>query len=276
MGAARREAPPPSAANPPRREIASPLRQPRRKFTVSQTFESSRNTEIFPALGDPLARQEGRAPRSRSLTSPFAAEVAGARSRRKFSLLQSFEKSENAEILRRHRGAPCLPNVDWDPRGRLPLTTASGVSPLLRNSKVAQSRVCLGPPSRRRSPSDRRFLKSRCFRRRGSQREGLTAKRSGPEMAPQRFEKIESAPGNGMVWEASNPQDLVYGRAADRARLRLTSRKNALLQKKAPNALKLLDAELKLQPRSTARRRGLAGRRPGCFLAAPRDDGWRP
>jgi hypothetical protein len=95
-------------------------------------------------------------------------------------------------------------------------------------------------------------------------------------MAPQRFEKIESAPGNGMVWEASNPQDLVHGRAADRARLRLTSRKNALLQEKAPNALKSLDAELKLQPRSTARRRGLAGRRPGCFLAAPRDDGWRP
>ena len=28
--------------------------------------------------------------------------------------------------------------------------------------------------------------------------EGLTARRSRPEMAPQRFEKIESAPGNGM------------------------------------------------------------------------------
>jgi hypothetical protein len=79
-----------------------------------------------------------------------------------------------------------------------------------------------------------------------------------------------------MVWEASNLQDLVHRRAADRARLRLTSRRNALLQKKAPNALNSLDAELKLQPRSTARRRGLAGRRPCCFLAAPRDDGWRP
>jgi len=237
----------------------------------------ARETRKFSQRSATLLRDRKDAPRGPGRSRrPFAAEVAGARSRRKFSLLQSFEKSENAEILRRHRGAPCLPNVDWDPRGRLPLTTASGVSPLLRNSKVAQSRVCLGPPSRRRSPSDRRFLKSRCFRRRGSQREGLTAKRSGPEMAPQRFEKIESAPGNGMVWEASNPQDLVYGRAADRARLRLTSRKNALLQKKAPNALKLLDAELKLQPRSTARRRGLAGRRPGCFLAAPRDDGWRP
>jgi hypothetical protein len=34
---------------------------------------------------------------------------------------------------------------------------------------------------------------------------------SGPEMAPQRLEKIESAPGIGMVPEASNPQDMVHG-----------------------------------------------------------------
>jgi hypothetical protein len=51
-------------------------------------------------------------------------------------------------------------------------------------------------------------------------REGVTAKRSRPEMAPQRLEKIESAPGNGMGSEASNPQDVVHGRAAGRARLR--------------------------------------------------------
>jgi hypothetical protein len=57
-------------------------------------------------------------------------------------------------------------------------------------------------------------------------REDLTAKRSRPEMAPQRLEKIVSAPGNGMVAEDSNPQDLVHGRAAGRARFRLTSRKN--------------------------------------------------
>src|SRR5271163_1133875 len=59
----------------------------------------------------------------------------------------------------------------------------------------------------------------------GSRRERLTAKRSRPEMAPQRLEKIESAPGNGMGSEASNLQDLVRGRA-DRARLRPTSREN--------------------------------------------------
>ena len=67
-------------------------------------------------------------------------------------------------------------------------------------------------------------------------------------MAPQRLEKIESAPGNGMGSETSNLQDLVHGRAADRARLRLTSRRNhkvAELQKKAPKTLKSLDAKLK-------------------------------
>ena len=59
----------------------------------------------------------------------------------------------------------------------------------------------------------------------GSRRERLTAKGSRPEMAPQRLEKIESAPGNGMGSEASNLQDLVRGRA-DRARLRPTSHEN--------------------------------------------------
>src|SRR5271168_121656 len=54
----------------------------------------------------------------------------------------------------------------------------------------------------------------------GIARECLTAKRSRREMALQRLEKIESGPGNGMGLEASNPQDVVDGRAADRARLR--------------------------------------------------------
>ena len=53
-----------------------------------------------------------------------------------------------------------------------------------------------------------------------------------PEMAPQRLEKIKSAPGNGMGPEASNPLYLVPGRAADRARLRVTSREND----KSPNS----------------------------------------
>jgi hypothetical protein len=48
-------------------------------------------------------------------------------------------------------------------------------------------------------------------------------KRSRPEMAPQRLEKIESAPGNGMGSEASNLQDVVHGCAADHQRFRISS-----------------------------------------------------
>jgi hypothetical protein len=51
----------------------------------------------------------------------------------------------------------------------------------------------------------------------------LPARRSGQEMAPQRLEKIESAPGNGRVSEASNPQYLVPG-------ARLTRRSLAPIQ----------------------------------------------
>ena len=50
-------------------------------------------------------------------------------------------------------------------------------------------------------------------------------------MAPQQLEKIESGPGNGMGSEAANPQDVVHGRAADRARLRLASRENDKIAK---------------------------------------------
>jgi hypothetical protein len=48
--------------------------------------------------------------------------------------------------------------------------------------------------------------------RRGAPSKGEA--RDSPEMAPQRLEKIESAPGNGSVSEVSNPQDLVRWRAA--------------------------------------------------------------
>jgi hypothetical protein len=93
---------------------------------------------------------------------------------------------------------------------------------------------------------DRRFTEA--FRSPASRRENLTAKRSRAEMAPQQLEKIESRRGNGSVSQASKPQDLVYGRAADRA-LRLTRRGGgpgaAKLQKKAPNALKSRNAESK-------------------------------
>ena len=40
----------------------------------------------------------------------------------------------------------------------------------------------------------------------------MLAERIRPQMAPQRFEKIESGPGNGMASEAPNPQDMVRPR----------------------------------------------------------------
>ena len=66
-------------------------------------------------------------------------------------------------------------------------------------------------------------------------------------MAPQHIEKIESAPGNGMGSEASDLQGW-YPSARLTARLRLASRGNDKLQKKAPNVLKSLDAKLKSAP----------------------------
>src|ERR1700719_355723 len=74
-----------------------------------------------------------------------------------------------------------------------------------------------------RKPADQRLWRFRffsCFRVSPKPVDKFlaeTAKRGRPEMAPQRLEKIESAPGNGMVSEASKPQHLVHGRAADRA-----------------------------------------------------------
>jgi hypothetical protein len=70
-------------------------------------------------------------------------------------------------------------------------------------------------------------------------------------MAPQRLEKIESAPGNGMASEASDPQDLVRRltvRGSGSRASRMTKIRFGKLQKKVPNALKSLDAKLKSAP----------------------------
>jgi hypothetical protein len=45
-----------------------------------------------------------------------------------------------------------------------------------------------------------------------SELEALLAARIRPQMAPQKLEKIESAPGNGMAPEAPDPQDMVQRR----------------------------------------------------------------
>jgi hypothetical protein len=59
-------------------------------------------------------------------------------------------------------------------------------------------------------------------------------------MAPQQVEKIEFAPGNGMVPGAANPLDVVSGRAADRARLRKNDKVAKVAAEKGAQGLKSL------------------------------------
>ena len=242
---------PRQSRNPLRRDHITALGQRRRKFSVSQIFENSRNAEIFAALGAPSQGKKD-APRGpgRSLRS-VAAEAAGALRGENFPCCKA---------LRNQKTRKFFVVITERPAFRMSTGTRAVGDPLPR--RLARRPCCVTPkplkveyacaavPTEIAEPSS--ISKVEVFPSPGiAAREGLTAKRSGPEMAPQRFEKIESAPGNGMVWEASNPQDLVHGLAADRARLRLTSRQNekvAKLQKKAPNALKSLDAELKSAP----------------------------
>jgi hypothetical protein len=73
------------------------------------------------------------------------------------------------------------------------------------------------PTDRRARPSPRRFTAGPGPATRNSARNAGGRR----EMAPQWLEKIESAPENVMASKSLKPQDLVHGRAADRA-LRLT------------------------------------------------------
>jgi hypothetical protein len=106
-------------------------------------------------------------------------------------------------------------------RPRRPRRSGANTTRLSRSTEAGDQAVRARPPL----PAQDRVARGRPCRRRAGAAPGArrAAKRSRPEMAPQRLEKIESAPGNGMGSEASNLQDLVHGRA-DRARLRLTGR----------------------------------------------------
>jgi hypothetical protein len=81
---------------------------------------------------------------------------------------------------------------------------------VLRASLAPRAAQLLGPPGKlarlRTKEGSRRFVR----RNRGAR----DWRQNRPEMAPQCLEKIESAPGNGMGSEDSDPQHLVQGRAA--------------------------------------------------------------
>src|SRR5271155_3914264 len=80
-------------------------------------------------------------------------------------------------------------------------------------------------------------------------------------MAPQRLEKIESAPGNGMGWDASNLQHLVRGRVADRGSLGVTG-------ETFPCCNPLKSPEMGLESRDVRRARGPGTPRRGLANAA--------
>jgi len=84
---------------------------------------------------------------------------------------------------------------------------------------------------------------------------------SRPEMAPQRLEKIESGPGNGMGPETLDPQYLVHGRAADRARLRLTNREKDKVAEKGAQRFEIARCRTEIGARgaSLVRRDWLRG-----------------
>ena len=92
----------------------------------------------------------------------------------------------------------------------------------------------LTAPSRRRSPGRSSVFEQRRFGRRNRGARGPDGKNGvRPEMAPQQVEKIEFAPGNGRGSEAENPQDVVSGRAADRARPARMTRLQKVAEKAA-------------------------------------------
>jgi hypothetical protein len=186
-------------AHDPRRQRSDRGDEPRARRAFARMGRAERASGRDP-IGD-VASRRGRTPVARMMGS-------AARTRRKFSALQSLEKSQNAERI----------SILREPVPR------AGERPRTPRRKARHAGGAAREPEKTAEPIVDLLNRDVSV---GSRRERLTAKRSRPEMAPQRFEKIESGPGNG---------DVVHGCAADRARLRLTSHGNdevAMLQKKS-------------------------------------------
>ena len=127
-----------------------------------------------------------------------------------FSFLRSKIVVGCSNALRRTRKPPC-PERSRKPRptagSRAKQRGADGLRRRLANSLPKNEEGNF--PHRKALKTQRKRKESR----RGESRplQSPLRSRACPEMAPQRLEKIESAPGNGRVSEASNPQHLVYG-----------------------------------------------------------------
>jgi hypothetical protein len=206
-------------------QVAEPAYDLRRQCSIAATSPAGRRAFARmwravrasgrDAMGDHVASAFGRTPLAGKMGS-------AARPRRKFSALQSVENSQNAERISILREA-----LAW--AGGTPGAKEEGATCGQRGSRAARSRLGSRVGG---DPEPIVDLLNRGDPVAGSRRERLTATRSRPEMAPQRLEKIESAPRNGRGSEASKLQDVVLGRAADRARPRPTSREKTKLQRK--------------------------------------------
>ena len=189
--------------------------------------------------------RESRAPSSvvRTRGPHRAAPCGGNRAEGKFSLLQTLGIARNGKIY-----GVCSNGASMQIEiGTSRPHAASEVSCRLRRRSLAVAASSAAPVRRKHDPvsGDARPSLTSAAAGAGSRSAGVahaahglvarraapTAKRSRREIAPQHLEKIESGPGNGMVSEASNPQHLVHGRAADPARLPVTSARMTKLQR---------------------------------------------
>jgi hypothetical protein len=122
-----------------------------------------------------------RGSRSRRMINDDSVQIAATRPARRRALTR-VRRGDGASGVAWKRGSRC---------------GGIGNYPLCKGSRI---------PKREKNPNSRAARQSfepTRFGRRIAAREGSTAKRSRPEMAPQRLDKIESAPGNGRVSEAS-------------------------------------------------------------------------
>ena len=146
------------------------------------------------ASGRGRMRSRGRCDRRRDREGNFPACKA----------LKTYKCGKNLDFARAHSAA-----------GGTPGARAAGAARGWRGSRAGRSR----PGSRVGGDLSRSSIScTEALRSPGLRRERLKAKvAGGRQMAPQHLEKIESAPDNGMVSQASDPQDLARRASTGRA-----------------------------------------------------------
>ena len=187
---------------------------------VARTIMTEGNLQAMDrwiALLGELARCHGFAPAqipaAPAAAAPRLAALGAVEG--KFSSSQALEIPQNAEAIWESAPRPRLAAPELRPIPPNPaLGEVEGKFSAPQAFEISQNRerilaAAAARPRRARFPLDPCRIwpaeRTEAFRSLASRRERLTAKRSCREMAPQRLEKIESAPGNGMGSEAYEP-----------------------------------------------------------------------